>query len=56
MKTIEDVQIHLLVVPAPETHRLLRWHVAESEHVIMEQAIFNLEFGDTVSPKRAESC
>ena len=48
MKTIEDVQIPLLVVPPPETHRLLRWHVHDGEHVIMGQTIFDLEFGDTV--------
>lgn len=48
MKLIEEVQIPLLVLPPPETCRLVEWHVRDGEHVMMGQVIFDLEVGDEV--------
>ena len=43
MKLIEQVQIPLLVMPPPETCRLVKWHVKDGSHVTIGQAIFDLE-------------
>lgn len=43
MNLIEQVQIPLLVMPPPETCRLVKWHVKDGSHVTIGQAIFDLE-------------
>ena len=43
MKLIEQIQIPLLVMPPPETCRLVKWHVKDGSHVTIGEAIFELE-------------
>lgn len=48
MKTIEEVQIPLLVMPPPETCRLIKWHVRDGSHVTISEPIFDLEVGGAI--------
>jgi pyruvate/2-oxoglutarate dehydrogenase complex dihydrolipoamide acyltransferase (E2) component len=48
MKSIEEVQIPLLVMPPPETCRLIKWHVRDGSHVTVGEPIFDLEVDDAI--------